>query len=186
MNPGVFTSSIQKVEVWNKGNSTESPDKAWSPIFDMNVPDSAGNVQFTITASSLSQAVSQDLITNYRTQNFQRVRFTYIPDVNIQLDKLQSNPNDPASKVLQGTTNPYSMVVFSGEGIPEPTLTSPNETSTQKYHVQANAQGNYTYPLTQSLTPEKTITAKAYLNESRTFKFKKKYTIQWDDYMDTD
>lgn len=164
MNPGTFTSSIQKIEAWNKGNSTESPDKTWSPIFDMKVPYSGGNVQSSVTASSLSQTVSQDLVSNYRTQNFQRVRFTYIPDVTIQLDELKNNPNDPESKMLQGTTNPYSMVVFEGEGLPEPTLDSPNKNSAQKYHVQADAKGKYTYTLTNNLTSGKTITAKAYLN----------------------
>lgn len=164
MNPGVFTSSIQKVEAWNKGNSTDVPDKIWNPVFDMRVPYTAGNVQSSVTASSLSQAVSQDLITNYRTQNFQRVRFSYIPDVTIQLDELQGNPNDPTSKVLQGTTNPHAMIVFEGENLPEPTLASPNETSTQKYHVQADEKGQYTYTLSKSLTPGKTIKAKAYLS----------------------
>ncbi len=83
----------------------------------------------------------------------------------IQLDELQGNPNDPTNKVLQRTTNPHAMIFFERENLQEPTLASPNETSTQKYHGQADEKGQYTYTLSKSLTPPgKTIKAKAYLS----------------------
>lgn len=174
---GTFQGSLQKVEAWEKDNISERSDFLWSPISSMKVPYSGNSTQDSISISSINEDIIKDMVVNYRTENFNRIRFTYIPDVEIVLNELNDNEKSESSYILAGKATPYSGIVFSGdESIPDPKEQSKSNSVPKniRYHTFADKFGNYSYQLPEKkfLTGGNKVTACAYFGgkEKQTYK----------------
>lgn len=164
---GSFKASIQRVKAWTTADVSGTPTYDWYPMYDMNIPYVGANVQATLTANSISQTTQDRFITYYRTQNFKRVLFEYIPDVSVTIQPLSDNRAKPSSHTITGVTNPNAWVMFSGDAaIPNGTIPAQDKNDSKMYHVKADASGNYTYTLPDGLffTAGNSVTAYAYLD----------------------
>ncbi|WP_088838892.1 pectate lyase-like adhesive domain-containing protein [Listeria sp. ILCC792] len=164
---GSFKASIQRVKAWTTANVAGTPTYDWYPMYDMNIPYVGANVQTTLTGNSITQETQDNFIANYRTQNFKRVLFEYIPDVSVIIDALSDNKTQANSHTITGITNPNAWVMFSGDSaIPTGTIPAQDKSDTKMYHVKADASGNYTYTLPdgQFFSAGNTVVAYAYLD----------------------
>ncbi|WP_430535666.1 pectate lyase-like adhesive domain-containing protein [Listeria rocourtiae] len=162
---------VQSIQAWNAKTWTDGMDDnsnfIWNPMFGVKVTYSAANVT-AATGQSVNAAIKNSFTTNFRTQNFKRVLFEGIPDVDVTIGNLSDNVNRENSRVITGKANPGASVKLSGDpAIPVGTLDSPNEEDkTTKFHLIADNDGNYRYELPEGkvLTAGSTVTVYAFLN----------------------
>ncbi|EUJ38284.1 hypothetical protein PWEIH_09813 [Listeria weihenstephanensis FSL R9-0317] len=167
-NTGKLNVDVQRVLAWNTVGSTGNTGatKEWNPMYGMSISYNGDNVT-TAAGSSLTAAVQDDFRANFRTQNFKRVLFEYIPDVAVIMNDLTDNKTQNDSHVITGVTNPGAWVIFSGSTvIPAGTVPAQSINDATLYHVKADASGNFTYslPANKYFTTGESITATAYLN----------------------
>ncbi|MBA3927710.1 pectate lyase-like adhesive domain-containing protein [Listeria rustica] len=166
---GKLQATTQRVLAWNSAGSSGKTgfNYEWVPMFNAAVSYSGGNVT-AVTGTSYTMATQTSFGTNFRTQNFKRVLFDYIPDVTVTIGALTNNTSQTNSHVITGTATPNAYIIFSGSSaIPTGTINSPNAAdTTTKYHVQADSSGNYSFslPASQYFSGGQTITATALLN----------------------
>ncbi|HHP1117574.1 pectate lyase-like adhesive domain-containing protein [Bacillus cereus group sp. MYBK163-2] len=165
---GVLDVDVQRVKAWKNGVSIDdnNPSYTWNPMYGMHIKYSYGDVREAL-GNSLTEKVQNDFRENFRTQNFKRVLFEYIPDVAITIDKLTDNQNEDNSHIITGVTNPGALVRLSGDdAIPSPTIDSSDVNLSEKYHVVADSEGKYSFtlPKGQYLTSGNTVRAFSYLN----------------------
>lgn len=162
---------VQSIQAWNTKTWTDGMDDnssfLWNPMFQVKVTYSAANVT-AATGQSVSAATKNSFATNFRTQNFKRVLFEGIPDVDVTIGNLSDNEERENSRVITGKANPGAMLQLSGDSaIPVGTLDSPNEEDkTTKFHLIADNDGNYRYELPAGtfLTAGNTVQIYAFLN----------------------
>ncbi|MBC2327940.1 pectate lyase-like adhesive domain-containing protein [Listeria booriae] len=162
---------VQSIQAWNAKTWTDGLDDnsnfTWNPMFNVKVTYSAANVT-AASGYSVSAAIRDSFATNFRTQNFKRVLFEGIPDVDVTIGSLSDKVTNENSHVITGKANPGASVQLSGDpAIPTGTLNSPNEDDkTTKFHVIADNDGNYRYelPAGQFLTAGNTVQVYAFLN----------------------
>lgn len=142
---GTFHSSIQQVESWLKTEETAEPSYIWTPLYNILVTYTGTNVT-KVEAGSTNPEVQADFIANYRTQNFKRVRFSYIPDVELTLGVLSDNHSKRNSYTIEGTANPGAWIRFSGDASIPAGDQHPSGTE-DVFHVQADENGRYSYQL---------------------------------------
>ncbi|WP_133296350.1 pectate lyase-like adhesive domain-containing protein [Listeria kieliensis] len=168
MASGTFSASIQRVKAWTAADAgNDTPTYDWFPMYDMQVKYTGANVT-SATGNSIVNANAVDFAANYRTQNFKRVLFEHIADVEVSLDPLADNPANTNSHVIRGVANPGAWVLLSGDSaIPEGTIAAQAESDTKKYHVKADsATGEFVFVLPEGnyLTAGNTVSAYAYLD----------------------
>ncbi|MEF7556564.1 pectate lyase-like adhesive domain-containing protein [Bacillus thuringiensis] len=182
MKNGLLDVDVQRVKAWNEAilqddgtNIATKPNYEWNPMYGMKVKYSGGDVT-EAQGNSLTDEVQNDFRTNFRTQNFKRVLFEYIPDVGVSIDPLTDNKSKENSHTITGITNPGAWVRLSGDpALPKGEVSSPDVNDKENYHAQADATGKYTVKLPKGkyLTAGNTVQAYAYLNG----KFAKATTI---------
>ncbi|PEM05463.1 hypothetical protein CN602_03420 [Bacillus cereus] len=165
---GALDVDVQRVKAWKNGISIDdnNPSSIWNPMYGMHIKYSYGDVRETL-GNSLTEKVQNDFRENFRTQNFKRVLFEYIPDVAVIIDKLTDNQNEDNSHIITGVTNPGALVRLSGDdAIPSPTIDSSDVNISEKYHVVADSEGKYSFTLPKGkyLTAGNTVRAFSYLN----------------------
>lgn len=165
---GKLVVDVQRVLAWNAIGSTGNKGATyeWNPMYGMNISYTGSNVT-AAAGNSLTTPVQDSFRTNFRTQNFKRVLFEYIPDVAVTLDILTDAHLQANSHVITGTTNPGAWVIFSGSTvIPAGTIAAQSVNDATLYHVKADGTGNFSYalPVNKYFTAGETITAKSYLN----------------------
>ncbi|OOZ84814.1 hypothetical protein BHL25_20145 [Bacillus cereus] len=160
---GVLDVDIQRVNAWKSIGSTtdENADYQWTPMYGMKISYVGGNVK-NVVANSVNEDTQNSFIQNFRTQNFKRVLFEYIEDVEVTIDSLSDK-----SQVITGITNPNALVRLSGDdAIPDPVINSSDINVKTKYHAIADSEGKYSFelPSGKHLTTGNTVKANAYLN----------------------
>ncbi|MCU5461493.1 Ig-like domain-containing protein [Bacillus cereus] len=165
---GALDVDVQRVKAWKNGISIDdnNPSSIWNPMYGMHIKYSYGDVRETL-GNSLTEKVQNDFRENFRTQNFKRVLFEYIPDVAVIIDKLTDNQNEDNSHIITGVTNPGALVRLSGDdAIQGPTIDSSDVNISEKYHVVADSEGKYSFTLPKGkyLTAGNTVRAFSYLN----------------------
>ncbi|WP_115752928.1 pectate lyase-like adhesive domain-containing protein [Listeria kieliensis] len=168
MASGTFNASIQRVKAWSFADASKvTPTYDWYPMYGMTVSYSGSNV-ISATGKSISNTIAASFVQNYRTQNFKRVLYDYIPDVKVMIDSLSDNHKEVNSHVIHGVSNPGAWVTFTGDSaIPPGTIKGQAEGDTKKYHVRADAKtGEFTFVLPEGnyLTAGNKVWAYAYLN----------------------
>lgn len=168
MASGTFNASIQRVKAWTAADAANAtPTYDWFPMYDMKVNYTGANVT-AATGNSIINANATDFATNYRTQNFKRVLFEHIADVEVSLDSLSDNQANENSHIIRGVANPGAWILLSGDSaIPEGTIDAQAESDTKKYHIKADsATGEFVFvlPTGSYLTAGNTVSAYAYLD----------------------
>lgn len=168
MSSGNLTSKIQNIYAWNKNNLSDKYDKEWHSIFNANIPYSGSNVTNNITADSPDLDNLNDLKKNFRTQNYSRVLFTYVPDIDISItNDLTSVIKDPNSSKISGKALPGSYIKITGDpSIPKGNIKGQLQSDKNLYNTKADDNGNFTInlPDNKHLTANNTITAYGSLN----------------------
>lgn len=166
---GVLDVDVQRVKAWKNGVSIDDDDKPsyiWNPMYGMQVKYNYSDVREAV-GNSLTEKVQNDFRENFRTQNFKRVLFEYIPNVAVSIDELTDNQNKENSHIITGVTNPGALVRLSGDdAIPSPTIDSSDINISEKYHVVADSEGKYSFTLPKGkyLTAGNIVKAFSYLN----------------------
>ncbi|HHB1766613.1 TPA: pectate lyase-like adhesive domain-containing protein [Bacillus cereus] len=165
---GVLDVDVQRVKAWKNGVSIDddNPSYTWNPMYGMHIKYSYADVREAL-GNSLTEKVQNDFRQNFRTQNFKRVLFEYIPDVSVSINELTDNRNKDNSHIITGVTNPGALVRLSGDdAIPSPTIDSSDVNISEKYHVVADSEGKYSFTLPKGkyLTAGNTVKAFSYLN----------------------
>lgn len=162
---GLLDVDIQAAKQWRHGNLTEEPDFSWSPIFNLKV-----NFASTLSSISNVSSISQEIVDHFRanfTTRAQRILFEYIPDVEVHLEPLTEDPALEGSRIIRGKATPYSVIRFDGDpAIPAPQLQSPSFDDNSLFHLQADANGDFSLTLAEGdrFTKHNTVTAYAFLN----------------------
>lgn len=162
---GLLDVDIQAVKQWQHGNLSEEPDFSWTPIFNLKI-NYAGTLPTINNVSSISQNIVDSFRTNFTTRA-QRILFEYIPDVEVSMETLSEDPSLENSKIIRGKATPHSVIRFDGDpAIPEPTIDSPNYAEEEKYHIQADENGDYAFqlPFGSYFTKDNIVKAYAFLN----------------------
>lgn len=189
-NPGRFIADVQKVSAWLKSPQSEEPFKTWNPIYGVNVTYN-GTTTTNIVGQSVTPAITEDFLTNYRTNTtggnphsgFSRVLYEHIPDVVIGLDQPTDNPTETSSRVLSGVVNPdpefmngagITFYLVQDENDPstdvlltETTTISPIEGDTRLFHTIADSTtGRFSFELPEDiiLEADQRIKAVGWLN----------------------
>lgn len=168
MGSGILESSEQAVSAWNIGNDSENRDYSWNPIKNMKVFYNGNNVTDGTQATSINSGIANDFKNKFKTQNFSRVLFNYIPDVKATIDNdLSPIKSDINSHQIRGTATPGAYIKFSGDpAIPDANISYfGSDDSEEKYHTIADEDGNYSYDLPNDkyFTAGNTVSAQASL-----------------------
>ena len=164
MDQGTFNASIQQVRAWKKDNaSDEDATYNWRPMYNMKIPY-RGQIVTTndVTAGSMTYAMRDDFKNNYKTQDFSRVVFDYIPDVKLAVEDISDNVKLSSGQKISGTVNPGAYVAFykvvsetdssKDTFLTTPSYNSPEEgDNKRKFHVIADKSGNYTFDIPSSV-----------------------------------
>lgn len=163
---GTFNADIQAVYGWIKGNKAKDKADAnheWIPIYDAVVNYTGSNVT-NVVANSVSTTTKTSFVNDYRTQNFNRVLYEWIPDVEVFVDEVSDNETIPSGQKITGVTNPLAMVTFyitranssTEEKLSGATLTNEVDDwaaqDEKKFHVKADADGNFSFDLPSDVT----------------------------------
>lgn len=163
---GTFNADIQAVYGWNKNNSAtakEDADYDWTPIYNAQITY-AGATTTNVVANSVSTSTKNSFMSNYRTENFNRVLYEWIPDVEVEVNEVSDNETLLSGQQISGRTNPLAMVTFyitrAGSSTEEK-LSNANKANevddwavnpTRNYHVNADANGDYVFTLPSDVT----------------------------------
>lgn len=167
VSPSRWNVDVQSVRAWeaNDWNGDTGESHLWNPMFNMVITYSGSNVT-KAEGQSMDADTAARFQNEFRTQNFKRVLFEYIPDVSVDLDPLSNHSEQANSYMLTGIATPHAFIRFTGDAaIPDGTIVSPlpNESN---YHVRADSLGKYLYSLPEGeyLTSGNSVTAFAFLN----------------------
>ena len=163
---GLLNINVQAVKQWHAGNFEDTPDHDWTPIFNLQLRYASMTAMIENVASILDDTV-EAFKQSFTTQNVQRVLFEKITDVTVTINELTAEQELAHSYVITGRANPGSLIRFSGDSaIPVGQVDSTDISDLEKYHVRADANGDYRYelPTGSFFTGGKTVSAYAFLN----------------------
>lgn len=171
-NPGTFKADIQAVSAWSKAEAAKTdPTYNWTPMYGVNV-NYNGITTTKVTGNSVTSKLQNDFVANYRTENFSRILYDYIPDIVIGLNQPSDNKTLASGQKLTGIVNNNAGLLFykvvdendSSKDIllTDPTAASPIEGDTQKFHTVANSNGEYSYTLPDNVVLQAGDKIKAY------------------------
>lgn len=172
---GTFSADIQAVHAWNKGTiTTDAANYDWIPIYNAKIGysrSSLGTISTTsVSTSSINQTTIDSFVSNYRTENFNRILYEWIPDVEVSLDEVSDNVSQTNGKQISGITNPNAYVLISVNGAVLGTSIDTGSVnvagSKVYYNVQADASGKFslTIPSSTILYVGDVVTAYSFLN----------------------
>ncbi|MBO0423746.1 pectate lyase-like adhesive domain-containing protein [Enterococcus plantarum] len=171
-NPGTFTADIQEVSAWSKADASQAtPTFHWTPMYGMSIKYN-GTTTTSVVGNSITNAIQKSFVDNYRTENFSRIVYDYIPDVLVGFDQPSDNKALESGQKLTGTVNNNALMLFylvTDESDPStdvllttPTVTSPIEGDTRKFNTIADNNGKFTFDLPSSVTLKAGQKIKAY------------------------
>lgn len=145
---------VQDVRAWNRfnisGNDTRESDYYWTPMFDMRTSFYGTNLPKVLTGSSISKAMAQSYLNNFKLNSFSRVLYSYIDDVEIEiLNKPNDAINNEDSILIKGTATPGAYIRLTGDdALPVARIPSIIEGSdrpelTANFTVIADENGNF-------------------------------------------
>lgn len=161
---GTLNVDIQNIMAWNRGQDilNETAARQWNPMYGIKTVYSGGNVTST-TGNSITSSVTTDFQANFRTQNFTRLKFAFIPDVDLVINRpLTDNKTNTSSHVITGIAYPgafirLSLVDASGNPVANqsllPTATIPSQIESEQsnvannFHTNADSEGNWSVSL---------------------------------------
>ncbi|WP_317913287.1 pectate lyase-like adhesive domain-containing protein, partial [Carnobacterium maltaromaticum] len=161
---GTLNINIPNVMAWNRGQDilNETAARQWNPMYGIKTVYSGGNVTST-TGNSITSTVTTDFRTNFRTQNFTRLKFAFNPDVDLVINRpLTDNKTNTSSHVITGIAYPgafirLSLVDASGNPVANqsllPTATIPSQIESEQgnvannFHTNADSEGNWSVSL---------------------------------------
>ncbi|OTP47200.1 hypothetical protein A5884_003575, partial [Enterococcus sp. 7D2_DIV0200] len=163
-NPGTFIADIQKVSAWSKVDSSQvMPTFQWTPMYGVTIQYN-GTTTTNVSGNSITNIMEKNFIDNYRTENFSRVVYDYIPDVIVELDAPSDNKALVDGQKLIGTANKNSSLNFylvtdesnsSSDVLLTPsTIDSPVEDDARKFNAVANDEGKFSFDLPNDVTLE--------------------------------
>ncbi|WP_317946623.1 pectate lyase-like adhesive domain-containing protein, partial [Carnobacterium maltaromaticum] len=112
---GTLNVDIQNIMAWNRGQDilNETAARQWNPMYGIKTVYSGGNVTST-TGNSITSSVTTDFQANFRTQNFTRLKFAFIPDVDLVINRpLTDNKTNTSSHVITGIAYPGAFIRLS-------------------------------------------------------------------------
>lgn len=156
-NPGTFKADVQAVSAWNKADSEkEISTYNWTPMYGVNVTYNGINTT-KVVGNSVTKKMQNDFISSYRTENFSRVLYDYIPDVVIGLDQPSDNKKIETGQKLTGVVNNNAAILFykvvdendasKDVLLSDPTVNSPVEEDDRKFHTIADGNGKFSFTL---------------------------------------
>ncbi|AQP53935.1 hypothetical protein CBF34_05105 [Vagococcus penaei] len=159
--PGKFTADIQEVMAWkNEDSNREEPTFTWTPMYGIKV-DYNGSKVTKASGNSVTKPIQDSFIDNYRTENFSRVLYNYIPDVVLRFDEPSDNRELTNGRELTGVVNNNAALQFylvKDENdasqdvlLTRPTVPSPVEGDSRLFHTIADGDGKFTYVLPENL-----------------------------------
>ncbi|MHC5374203.1 pectate lyase-like adhesive domain-containing protein [Enterococcus sp. LJL120] len=157
---GTFTADIQGVYQWSDGNyaaGDNTYDKDWLPIYNAVVTYREKNIR-TRNASSSEQVIADSFMSEYDTLNSERVLYSWIPDVTINIAEVSDNEERDDGKKITGVTNPNAYVTVSARGQVLGSLieTNPKLSGTDggiiSYNTLADANGNFEIAIPSDVT----------------------------------
>lgn len=167
-----LTTDAQSIQQWNHSNLEEQATHNWQSIFDLGITYYFTTPTIT-SVSSISEEIRNHFRSNFTTRS-QRILFEAISDVDLTINALTSDPTKENSYRITGTASPYSLIRFSGDPvIPEGNIDAPPTSGesdfyvrNEKFHVQADKDGKYSYELPEGehFTPHRRVSAYAFLN----------------------
>ncbi|WP_141706535.1 pectate lyase-like adhesive domain-containing protein, partial [Enterococcus plantarum] len=171
-NPGTFTADIQAVSAWSKADASQAtPTFHWIPMYGMSIKYN-GTTTTSVVGNSITSAIQKSFVDNYRTENFSRIVYDYIPDVLVGFDQPSDNKTLESGQKLTGTVNNNALMLFylvTDESDPStdillttPTVTSPIKGDARKFNTIADNNGKFTFDLPSSVTLKAGQKIKAY------------------------
>lgn len=179
---GLLDVDIQKASWWARSNLSETPTREWTPMYDMKLIYN-GTTPTIQSASSLTLENVNDFKANFTTKNTQRVKFEYIPDVEVNLLSMATDEvSSDNSQIITGMANPNIYIRLSSAPIvssdtPEinpannavvspVTGGSTNPEFTANFTTMTDDQGNFSFKLPEGthFKAGSTIRAFAFLN----------------------
>lgn len=167
-----LTTGAQSIQQWNHGNLEGQSTHNWQSIFDLGITYYFTTPTIT-SVSSISEEIRNHFRSNFTTRS-QRILFEAISDVDLTINALTSDPTKENSYRITGTASPHSLIRFSGDPvIPEGNIDAPPTSGesdfyvrNEKFHVQADKDGRYSYELPEGehFTPHRQVAAYAFLN----------------------
>lgn len=156
-NPGTFKADVQAVSAWSKTDAAKvDPTFNWTPMYGINV-NYNGTTTSKVAGNSITQAIQNDFVTNYKTANFSRVLYDYIPDVVMSLDQPSDNKKLESGQKLTGVVNNNAAIIFykvvdENDASKDVLLTdtkvaSPVEGDSRMFHTIADENGKFSYTL---------------------------------------
>lgn len=161
---GTLNVDIQNIMAWNRGQDilNEAAARQWNPMYGIKTVYSGGNVTST-TGNSITNSVTADFQANFRTQNFTRLKFAFIPDVDLLINRpLTDNKTNASSHIITGIAYPgafvrLSLVDASGNPVADQSLlpkgTIPSQIESEQsngannFHTNADSEGNWSVSL---------------------------------------
>lgn len=171
-NPGSFTADIQEVSAWSKADAMkEIPTFHWTPMYGMAIKYN-GIKTTSVSGNSITNAIQNSFIDNYRTENFSRIVYDYIPDVIVGFDQPSDNKKLESGQKIKGTVNNGAALIFylvtdesdSSKDVvlTPPTVDSPVEGDTRKFNTIADDKGKFTFEIPENVTLKAGQKIKAY------------------------
>lgn len=171
-NPGTFTADIQEVSSWSKPDAAQvTPTFHWTPMYGMTIKYN-GITTTSVSGNSITNAIQTNFINNYRTENFSRIVYDYIPDVIVGVDEISDNKALESGQKISGTVNNDAAMLFylvTDENDPSkdvllttPDVASPVEGDARKFHTIADDKGKFTFELPENVTLKAGQKIKAY------------------------
>lgn len=171
-NPGIFLADIQEVSAWTKRDAyLQDPTYNWTPMYGVKVGYN-GTRTSSVVANSVINDTQKNFLNEYRTENFSRVLYQFIPDVVVGLDIPCDNKKLIDGEQLTGAVNNFAAIQFyivSDENDPSkdvlltpPTVDSPIDGDTRKFHTIADGNGRFTYKLPDNVELKAGQKIKAY------------------------
>lgn len=176
---GILDVDVQAVKAWTSSEWIGDTDESflWSPMYGVKVTNSGTNTT-NVVGNSVSSQIQNSFIANFRTQNFRRILFEYIPDVAIGITRpLTNDTTSTTSHIIKGTAYPgafvrLSLVDASGNPLEDQSLlplgTIPSQVESEQgdsknnYHINSDGTGNWSVSLAAGKYLEKGMRIKAY------------------------
>ena len=149
--------NLHNIYAWPKEDrDLEKPTLSWELMTLSQVSHfPKGSVASSVSGSAINKKTADDFIANYKTQNFSRVLFEGIPEVEIAVDSPSDNQNIPSGQKITGRVNSGAHVRLYKDGVllGNPTLSVEDDRENTKFHVIADEAGNFSYDIPSDMLP---------------------------------
>lgn len=150
---GGVTARRQSIQQWSYGNTSETSDFHWVPIYSLtaNISNATNSVTNVLSVNSFLTATETNFISNFASRS-NRWLFEQHPTVEVRLNPLTEDPASPNSRIISGYATPGSYILFKREGrLPEATLETQVSANGERqlFHTVADQNGYFEYDLSE-------------------------------------